>query len=195
MDDQIDCSEHSNDDIVSYLEAKQQMLTAYCANIAYYVRLKVCACCIYKADDVIVVIVPWLVAVGDVQPSQALGKPVDDHPVIHKLLELRFVIEKMRPLDGKLKHQIDRLLRMSASESEVNNDNVENMAALRPNILSMVGGEGEGESEENGSEGDSDDADPMTDKKEKYVAPKLVSMHFEVSLITVVCIVKGFLFF
>ena len=101
---------------------------------------------------------------------------MDEHPVMHKLLELRFIIEKMRPLDGKLKHQIDRLLRQSAMEAGDEGSSSGNPSAgsaLRPNLQSMV-------STANESEGDSDREGGRDDeKREKYVAPKLVSMHYE----------------
>lgn len=38
------------------------------------------------------------------------------HPVMKRLLEIRYAIEKLRPIDGKLKYQIDRLLKQSSSE-------------------------------------------------------------------------------
>jgi ribosomal protein L12E/L44/L45/RPP1/RPP2 len=44
---------------------------------------------------------------------KAQGRSVANHPVMKQLLKLRYVMEKMRPLDGKLKHQIDRLIQLS----------------------------------------------------------------------------------
>jgi U3 small nucleolar ribonucleoprotein protein LCP5 len=38
---------------------------------------------------------------------------VQDHPVIEQLMELRTALEKMKPLDAKLKFQIERLLKVS----------------------------------------------------------------------------------
>ena len=38
-----------------------------------------------------------------------------DHPVMRQLLELRYAMEKMRPLDAKLQYQIDRLLKVRNS--------------------------------------------------------------------------------
>jgi len=44
---------------------------------------------------------------------------VKDHPVIGQLLELRAVMEKMRPLDAKLKYQVDRLLKVRSISSSI----------------------------------------------------------------------------
>jgi hypothetical protein len=72
---------------LSYLEAKTQLLLSYCANIIVYLML--------KAD----------------------GISVTDHPVMRKLLECRLLIDKLRPIDGKLKYQIDKLLRAGQTDN------------------------------------------------------------------------------
>ena len=41
------------------------------------------------------------------------GKPVKDHPVIKRLVELRVYIQKLAPLEKKLKYNIERLLAAS----------------------------------------------------------------------------------
>jgi U3 small nucleolar RNA-associated protein 3 len=58
------------DDLLQYLEAKQQLLMSYNVNITFYLYLK------------------------------TQGESAKDHPVMKRLLELRYVMEKMRPLDG-----------------------------------------------------------------------------------------------
>lgn len=65
---------------VSYLEAKHLLLLHYCINIVFYLLLK------------------------------AEGRPVRDHPVIPRLLELRAYLEKIRPIDKKLQYQMEKLL-------------------------------------------------------------------------------------
>ncbi len=73
---------------LSYLEAKTQLMLSYCSNIIVYLML--------KAD----------------------GRSVADHPVMRKLLECRLLIDKLRPIDGKLKYQIDKLLRACQTEND-----------------------------------------------------------------------------
>ena len=65
---------------VSYLEAKHLLLLSYCTHIVFYLMLK------------------------------AEGKPVKDHPVVLRLVELRLYLEKIRPIDKKMAYQIDKLL-------------------------------------------------------------------------------------
>lgn len=65
---------------VSYLEAKHLLLLHYCINIVFYLLLK------------------------------AEGRPVRDHPVIARLLELRAYLEKIRPIDKKLQYQMEKML-------------------------------------------------------------------------------------
>jgi len=40
---------------------------------------------------------------------------VKNHPVMKQLLRLRYVLEKMRTLDGKVQPQVDRLLQLARS--------------------------------------------------------------------------------
>ena len=58
-----------------------ELLLQYCMNLSYYMVLK------------------------------TTGKAVKDHPVVDELIRLRTVMEKMRPLERKLKYQIDKLLK------------------------------------------------------------------------------------
>ena len=65
---------------ISYLEAKHLLLLNYCMCIVFYLLLK------------------------------AEGRPVREHPVIVRLVELRAYLEKIRPIDRKLQYQMDKLL-------------------------------------------------------------------------------------
>lgn len=65
---------------VSYLEAKHTLLVHYAASIVFYLLLK------------------------------AEGRPVKDHPVIARLVEIRAYLEKVRPVDKRLHYQIEKLL-------------------------------------------------------------------------------------
>lgn len=40
---------------------------------------------------------------------------MQDHPVIQQLMELRTAMEKMKPLDAKLRYQVERLLKVRAT--------------------------------------------------------------------------------
>ena len=59
---------------MSYLEMKYNLLMSYCTFLAFYLLLKV------------------------------EGKPVENHPVIHKLTHIKTLFEKLKPLDQKLQY-------------------------------------------------------------------------------------------
>eukprot|EP01024_Parvocaulis_polyphysoides_P064646 TRINITY_DN7526_c0_g2_i1.p1 TRINITY_DN7526_c0_g2~~TRINITY_DN7526_c0_g2_i1.p1 ORF type:complete len:731 (+),score=195.53 TRINITY_DN7526_c0_g2_i1:57-2195(+) len=71
----------ATEDGISYLEAKHLLMLSYCINIGFYLLLK------------------------------SEGRSVKDHPVIEKMVKIRAYLERIRPLDKKLQHQVDRLLR------------------------------------------------------------------------------------
>lgn len=70
---------------VSYLEAKHLLLLHYCIHLVFYFLLK------------------------------AEGRPVADHPVIGRLVEIRAFLDKARPIDKRLRYQMDKLLAAAAA--------------------------------------------------------------------------------
>jgi U3 small nucleolar ribonucleoprotein protein LCP5 len=110
-----------SDDIVAYLTAKQQMLASYCVNLLFYLSMKI------------------------------KGKSVSNppHPVLKQLLKIRLALEKMRQIDGKIKHQVERLIQQSKFSDSGDNNNNDNGgderlvlnnsgANLRPNPLALL---------------------------------------------------------
>jgi U3 small nucleolar RNA-associated protein 3 len=66
---------------LSYLETKHTLLLMYCVHSLFYVMLKL------------------------------EGRPVKNHPVMTRLVETKAFLEKLRPIDKRLKPQIEKLLR------------------------------------------------------------------------------------
>ena len=133
---------------VSYLEVKLQLLLSYCTNVAFYLLLK------------------------------AEGRAVKNHPVIEQLVELRTLMEKMRPLDAKLKYQMDKLLRTPlAGAAGAAGDALR----FKPNpdaLLDGVGGGGaaaDGGDSDGGGGGDGGAAEAG----DVYRPPRITAMHFE----------------
>ncbi|RUS17395.1 Sas10/Utp3/C1D family-domain-containing protein [Endogone sp. FLAS-F59071] len=70
---------------ISYLSVKHHALLQYITNLAFFLHLKLS------------------------------GKQVAGHPFVESLVELRTLLEKMKPLEQKLKYQIDKLVRAAAA--------------------------------------------------------------------------------
>lgn len=66
---------------LNYLEVKQLLLLCYCQSIVFYLLLK------------------------------AEGRSVRDHPVIARLVEIRDLLDKVRPIDNRLENQFERILK------------------------------------------------------------------------------------
>lgn len=117
------------DELAQYLEVKQQLMLSYCVNIVFYLAMK------------------------------AEGRSVASHPVMKRLLELRYIIEKMRPIDGKLKYQIDRFLTTPVAEQ----------SKSHPNLKAMM--------EDDDSEASDEEE---AEKSNVYRPPKMQAVYYEV---------------
>lgn len=69
---------------LSLLDLKIQTLLSYLSNLAFVMLLK------------------------------AEGGKLEEHPVVDKLIEARTVLEKLRPLETKLRYQIEKLVKGAA---------------------------------------------------------------------------------
>ena len=78
-------------------------------------------------------------------------------------------MEKMRALDGKLKHQIDRLMKLSVrSESDPSGS-----SSLRPNPLALLAKDGKDDDSE-------EESDMKASSSEFYRAPKMAAAPYKV---------------
>lgn len=120
---------------VSLLELKLHMLLCYLIDLTYVVLLK------------------------------TEGQSISGSNTVQRLVETRIVLEKIRPLDQKLRYQIDKLIRVAASGAAENDP-----LRFKPNPANLVSKL----SEENNGE-DSDE-----DKQQKaYVPPKVAAVPYE----------------
>ncbi|KAJ2363168.1 hypothetical protein IW150_006810, partial [Coemansia sp. RSA 2607] len=74
---------------VSFLEVKQHTLLSYLSNLSFVTLLKL------------------------------HGQAIEGHEAVWQLIEDRTVLEKMKPLEQRLKYQIDKLLRTAVGRPEV----------------------------------------------------------------------------
>ena len=72
------------------------------------------------------------------------GRSVRDHPVVLRLVEIRAYLEKLRPIDRKLKYQIDKLLKMAVGGAgaggEESGEDEDDPLRFKPNPDALVGG-------------------------------------------------------
>lgn len=76
---------------MSLLELKNQLLLNYCLNLSFYFYLK---------------------ASGSITSAS-----IQQHPVIAQLVELRLFMEKLKPIETKLRYQIDKLVKMAETST------------------------------------------------------------------------------
>jgi U3 small nucleolar ribonucleoprotein protein LCP5 len=114
-----------------------------------------------------------------------LGQRIEKDPAIDRLVEIRTILEKIRPIDYKLRYQIDKLVKTAVTGSTNASDPL-NFKANPSNLMSQLNNDSEDES----SSDDEDDApnarskkksknDELTEEVGKYVPPKLTSMPYE----------------
>ncbi|MQL87256.1 hypothetical protein Taro_019802 [Colocasia esculenta] len=78
-------NQYPTEDGISYLEAKHLLLLNYCQCIVYYLLRK------------------------------AKGLPIEGHPVVRSLVEIRLFLEKVRPIDKKLDYLVQKLTRTASN--------------------------------------------------------------------------------
>ncbi|KAM8823176.1 neuroguidin [Spinachia spinachia] len=102
------------------------------------------------------------------------GGKIKDSDALNRLVTIRTVLEKMRPLDHKLKYQIDKLVRTAITGSLAENDPLQ----LRPNPENLI-------SKLSDSEESEDEAGVKMENKaahpsgRKYVPPKIAPVHYD----------------
>ena len=94
------------------------------------------------------------------------GKSLVDQPCIERLVELRTVLEKIRPINKKLSYQIDKLIKM-VSISEGGNSNP---LSFKPNLDNLVNKDEEVEES---------DGDDNSQNKGVYVPPRVTAVPYE----------------
>jgi hypothetical protein len=129
---------------LAFMELKNVLLLNYCLNLQFYLLLK------------------------------AEGRPVKDHPVIEELVRLRLLLEKTKPIDDKLRPQVNRMLKTAAlGLDSVTND----PAMLRANPKQMMLGLS---TKKDGKVTQAEaDEDRVAIEEQVYKAPRATSMFFD----------------
>ncbi|XP_034176307.2 neuroguidin isoform X3 [Osmia lignaria lignaria] len=135
--------EISTDKGLSFLEMKYHMLLSYLINLTYVV-LRKCS-----------------------------GERIEGDSSIDRLIEIRTVLEKIRPIDHKLKYQIDKLVK-TAVTGTINSDDPTNFKA-NPDAFDT------NDEESDSDQGDADEGFKSTQSRKSnvYVPPKLAAVHYD----------------
>lgn len=134
--------ELTTDQGLSFLEVKYNMLLSYLINLTYVV-LRKCS-----------------------------GEQIEGDPCIDRLIEIRTVLEKIRPIDQKLKYQIDKLVKTAVTGASADDP-----ATFKANPLNLMDKQQEDNSESDSSD-ESDKEKPEKSKSGLYVPPKLSAVHY-----------------
>lgn len=149
------------DEGASFLAAKQTLLLSYCREVCSYANAK------------------------------ATGQAIRGAGVAGRMVELRTVMEKLRPMDRKLKYQTDKLLRLasagpkSVAFTEGGDDEDDPLSFRpRPEVMALRGEEpdGTGEHSRYGDAGGNDSAVAQTREGSEsglYRAPRLSSVPYD----------------
>lgn len=133
--------ELSTDQGLSFLEMKYNMLLSYLINLTYVV-LRKCS-----------------------------GEKIEGDPCIDRLVEIRTILEKVRPIDRKLKYQIDKLVKTAATGT-----NPSDASTFKANPESLL------DEDDDSTDGNESDDSGKEEKKEHksgvYVPPKLSAVHY-----------------
>merc|ERR1719367_2156681 len=109
------------------------------------------------------------------------GMKIENVPAIERLVTNRTVLEKIRPIEQKLKYQIDKAVKV-ADSGQVSAKDPMNFKANPAALVSKLGDGEEEEDEEEDGEREGDDAKDggrSGRKGGKYVAPKNVPAYYE----------------
>ncbi|KAI8055176.1 hypothetical protein BDF22DRAFT_741764 [Syncephalis plumigaleata] len=100
------------------------------------------------------------------------GQTLQDSPAIDGLIRDRIILEKLKPIEQKLKYQLDKLIRAASLGASASNDadNV-NPYSFKPNPQQLVGANDDKESG-NANEDDNEGS-------QLYRAPRLAPVHYD----------------
>lgn len=130
---------------MSFLEVKNHLFLQYLIQVSFYLVLK------------------------------SEGKSLKNHPIIDELVKTRALLERLRPLENKLKYQLDKL-----AKTDVKDDPL--AFKPRPEALDAADEDEEGEAEEGVQERRKYRGQAGSDEEEEdglYKPPKLMAMKYD----------------
>lgn len=110
------------------------------------------------------------------------GLSIEGNTAIDRLVELRTTLEKMKPINYKLKYRIDKVIR-AANTGAIHSDDPLQLRPKPTDLILNEGGENEEEVDEDQESDEAHEDGPSTSKAAKknnnvYVPPKVSAMHY-----------------
>merc|ERR1719225_1209211 len=106
------------------------------------------------------------------------GMKIENDPAIERLVTNRTVLEKIRPIEQKLKYQIDKAVKV-ADTGQVSATDPMNFKANPAALVSKLGDGDDDEEEDDGEGADTKEGVRSGKKGGKYVVPKNVPAYYE----------------
>jgi U3 small nucleolar ribonucleoprotein protein LCP5 len=103
------------------------------------------------------------------------GKSISGEKAVERIAEDRTVLEKMRPIEKKLKYQIDKAIKVAESGQLSSTDPLN----FKPNLSALGEAGGDDDEEEEEDDDEAEEGTVKHNKGSKYVAPKNVPAFFE----------------
>ncbi|KAF6018772.1 NGDN [Bugula neritina] len=142
--EQIKTGEFTTKNGISFLDVKNELLGQYNLNI------------------------------GGVVARKMSGISIEDCEEVDRLVEIRTYIEKSRPIEHKLKYQMEKLLKIAASGG-LSNDDPLHLKPNPANMVSKLAGQG---SDNSDSEENADGKNASGEKTGVYKPPMMSSSHY-----------------
>uniref|UniRef100_A0A8C5NWZ4 Neuroguidin-like n=1 Tax=Jaculus jaculus TaxID=51337 RepID=A0A8C5NWZ4_JACJA len=139
----VQAGAYSTEEGLSFLEMKDQLLLMYLMDLSHLIL------------------------------DKASGVSLQGHAAVLRLVEIRTVLEKLHPLDQKLKYQVDKLIKTAATGNLSESDPLR----FKPHPSNMKSKLSSEDEEEDGAEDDQSGVSGKKSEKgvsKKYVPPRLV---------------------
>nr|CAG4642188.1 EOG090X0IJO [Eurycercus lamellatus] len=111
----------------------------------------------------------YLLNLNCIMLKKVSGESIKGNLSIDRLVEIRTILERMRPVEHKLRYQIEKLLKFATTGKFAENDPLQ-FKANPNNLISKTGDD---------DSSDEDEDDKTKKKTGAYVPPKLVAMNYD----------------
>ena len=124
-----------------------------------------------------VLMTEYLLNLSQVIATKVSGHSLVDSPAIERAVQVRTYLEKMRPIQMKLKYQIDKAVRAASAQSSrvaKSGPQVDDVLSLRPKLEDI-----QIDDDDEGGNSDGEVSEDTRNKEKKYVAPKVASVPYD----------------